>query len=133
MDGAVAIEATATSRDGGEALLRALEGMGLREGKAYKSMIFGYLPVDKLKEISKLSELRYARPYYKPATNVGAVTSQGDVALRADVARTTYGVNGAGSKGGYPVGLVQQSGWSSRRDSFPAIYQPGVQVLAEFG
>lgn len=44
--------------------------MGLREGKAYKSMVFGYLPIDKLKEVYRLSELRFARPYYKPATNV---------------------------------------------------------------
>lgn len=104
-DGTIAIEATATSRDGGEALLSALEGMGLREGKAYKSMVFGYLPIDKLREVSKLPELRFARPYYKPATNVGAVTSQGDAALRADVARTSYGVNGAGSK----VGILSDS------------------------
>jgi hypothetical protein len=133
LDGAVAIEATATSRDGGEALLRALEGMGLREGKAYKSMVFGYLPIDKLMEVSRLSELRFARPYYKPATNTGSVTSQGDVALRADVARTTYGVNGAGSKIGILSDSYNNLGGEAAGIASGDLPAGGVEVLDEFG
>ena len=32
----------------------------------------------------------------RPITHAGSITSQGDIALRADVARTTYGVDGSG-------------------------------------
>jgi hypothetical protein len=104
VDGAVAIEGVAVDQRG-DALLTQLQALGLREGVAFKSMIFGYLPIDKLDELKDVSILRYARPYYKPVNNVGKVTSQGDKSLRADVARSLYNVTGAGSK----VGVISDS------------------------
>ncbi|XWW44218.1 S8 family serine peptidase [Fibrella sp. USSR17] len=100
----IAIEAIATNKNG-QALVRKLESLGLRGGEAHKGMVFGYLPIDKLDALKDIAELRYARPYYRPETNVGAVTSQGDVALRANVARQTYNVTGAGSK----IGVISDS------------------------
>ncbi|WP_288424929.1 putative Ig domain-containing protein [uncultured Spirosoma sp.] len=104
VDGAVAIEGVAVDQRG-DALLAQLQALGLREGVAFKSMIFGYLPIDKLDELKDVSGLHYARPYYKPINNAGKVTSQGDKSLRADVARATYSVTGAGSK----VGVISDT------------------------
>ena len=104
VDEAVAIEAVATDGNG-EELLRKLQALGLRNGVFFKGMVSGYLPIDKIDDLKNVPGLQFARPAYEPQHNVGAVTSQGDKALRADVARQTYGVTGAGSK----VGIISDS------------------------
>ena len=130
VDGKIAIEAVANNGDG-QGLLNQLNALGLTEGVAYKGMIFGYMPIDKLGELKNVQSLHFARSYYKPATNTGSVTSQGDAALKADVGRTTYGVTGAGTKvgvisdsynalGGAPAGVAS--------DDLPA----GVQIIDDF-
>ena len=130
-NGAVAIEATATSLDGGNALLQSLEALGLRDGKAYKSMVFGFLPIDKLNELSKVSQLQFARPYYEPATNAGSVTSQGDVALRADLARSTYDVDGTGSKVGVLSDSYNKLGGAAAGVASGDLPAVGVEVLED--
>ncbi len=49
--------------------------------------------------------INFARPVYKPRTNAGVVTSRGDIAMRSDVARTAFGVQGQGVK----VGVISDS------------------------
>jgi nickel-dependent lactate racemase len=61
----IAIEAVANNGDG-QALLDQLKELGLTEGVAYKRIIFGYLPVDKIGELKNVSLLSFARPYYEP-------------------------------------------------------------------
>lgn len=100
----VAIEAVATDQNGG-ALLQQLLALGLQNALAYKGIVFGYLPIDQIDDLKNISTLAFARPAYKPQHNTGSVTSQGDQALKADVARTTYSVTGAGSK----VGVISDS------------------------
>ena len=131
IDGAVAIEAVASDRNG-QALLAQLQALGLRQGVAFKSMIFGYLPIDKLDQLKNISTLTYAHPFYKPDLNVGKVTSQGDKALRADIARQTYGVTGAGSK----VGVISDSynflGGAAAGVASGDLPAEGVQVLDDY-
>jgi hypothetical protein len=45
--------------------------------------------------MAALASLQFARPSYM-TTRVGSVDSQGDAAMRSDVARTTFGVDGTG-------------------------------------
>lgn len=104
-DNTIAIEAAATSEQEGESLLRALQNLGLQDGMAYKQKVSGYLPIDRLSDLKNIPSLKFAQPAYKPKHNVGSVTSQGDVALRANVARSAYGVTGAGVK----VGILSDS------------------------
>jgi hypothetical protein len=131
VDGAVAIEASASDRNG-QALLAQLQALGLRQGVAFKSMIFGYLPVDKLDQLKNISNLTYAHPYYKPDLNVGKVTSQGDKALRADIARQTLGVDGTGTK----VGVISDSynylGGAAAGVASGDLPAAGVQVLDDY-
>lgn len=100
----IAIEAIANDQNG-QALLAQLQALGLTEGNAYRSTVFGFLPLEKLADLKNVPALNYARPYYKPLTNTGLVTSQGDKALKADLARQTYNVTGVGSK----IGILSDS------------------------
>lgn len=103
-DGKIAITAVAGDADG-QALLTELQALGLTEGTVYERIVFGYLPIDKITSLKDVVTLRFARPAYRPVTNAGRVTSQGDRAMRADIARSQFGVNGAGQK----VGILSDS------------------------
>lgn len=103
-DGKIAITAVANDENG-QALLTELEALGLTEGTVYERMVFGYLPIDKLGSLKDVATLRFARPAYRPYTNAGRVTTQGDRAMRADLARQQFNVTGAGQK----VGILSDS------------------------
>lgn len=104
-DGKIAIEAAAAEGQDGNALLQQLQALGLTDGVAYDRLIFGFLPFDKIDDLKNVPSLQFARPSYKPKHNVGKVTSQGDSAMRAGIARRTYNVSGAGVK----VGVISDS------------------------
>ncbi|MBD2568872.1 S8 family serine peptidase [Anabaena lutea] len=112
----IAIEATADSDPA--QLLSDLQALGLQQVSAFGRVVSGLIPISELDKVAALSSLRLVRPAYEPitnntdtpatnvglvsspsdevVTNVGSVTSQGDVAQRSDIARSLYGVNGAG-------------------------------------
>ena len=130
MDGKIAIEAVANNDDG-QGLLNQLNALGLTGGVAYKRMIFGYLPIDKLDDLKNVSSLSYARSYYKPVNNTGSVTSQGDAALKADIARTTYSTTGAGVKVGIISDSYNRLGGAAAGIASGDLPPAGVQVLLE--
>ncbi len=101
----ISIEAFVVDGQDVQVLFQALQRLGLRDGFVYRQMVVGFLPIDKLTDLASIPSLKFARPTYKPTKNVGAVTSQGDIAMRSNIARTTYGVNGAGTK----VGVLSDS------------------------
>lgn len=101
----IALEAVAAPGWSGQALLEQLQQVGLTDGLVYNQLIFGYLPIDKLGALREVAALQAARPAYKPQLMTGAVTSQGDRAVRADVGRQNFGVTGAGVK----VGVISDS------------------------
>jgi len=49
--------------------------------------------------------VKFIQPAVKALVNTGSINSQGDTTHRADVARSTFGVNGAGVK----VGVLSDS------------------------
>jgi Subtilase family len=92
-EGLVAIDAVAS---GDVHVLQAdLEALGMQGAVAVGRIVSGHLPIAAIKGMAALASLQFARPAYA-ATNVGLVTSQGDQAMRADVARAAFGVDGAG-------------------------------------
>ncbi|MBC8154925.1 MAG: hypothetical protein H7Z72_18665, partial [Bacteroidetes bacterium] len=101
----IAIDAVANSAGEGQALLQALQALGLSKGIVSNQRVSGYLPIDRLGELRNIGVLKFARPSYKPIHTIGAVTSQGDTALRANVARSTFSVDGTGVK----VGVLSDS------------------------
>ena len=78
-----------------KALASDLEALGLEDPAVFGHMVSGRLPIPAIPALENLASLRFARPAYA-MTLVGSVTSQGDVPMRADIARSTFGVDGTG-------------------------------------
>ena len=100
-----------TAENGGTTqLLADLQALGLQKSSVFGNVISGAIPASQLSKVAALPNLGFARLSYAPITNtnqvatlldgpitnVGSVDSQGDKAQRSDLARATYGVNGAG-------------------------------------
>lgn len=76
-------------------LVQELTVLGMVNISTYGRIVSGYLPISSLELAAKIQQLNFARPAYAKAMT-GSVTSQGDVAMLSDVARTTYSVDGSG-------------------------------------
>lgn len=93
-NGSVMVEAVA--RRDGAALEKQLLRLGMTETARYGLHVAGLLPVVNLQRAASLATLRSLSAAHPPVRGVGAVTSQGDVALRADIARAANAVDGSG-------------------------------------
>jgi hypothetical protein len=82
-----------------------LTELGLTRGSQYGEVVSGLLPLEKIDEALALPNLRSMTASPRPIQHAGSITSQGDVALRADLARSTYSVDGSGVS----VGVVSDS------------------------
>src|SRR4029453_12252495 len=87
-----------------QALNADLEALGMQGAVAFGRIFSGQLPIAAIEGMAALASLQFARSAYA-TTHVGLVTSQGDKAMRADVARATFGVDGAG----VTVGVLSDS------------------------
>jgi hypothetical protein len=76
----------------------------MQQAVAFGRVVSGQLPISAIPAAAGLTSLRFAQPA-AAMTNVGLVTSQGDQAMRSNVARTTFGVDGSGVK----VGVLSDS------------------------
>lgn len=92
-DGLVVIDAIA--QDDSEQLRDELVAMGLQNPAVFGRYVSGLMPIDQVVPMGSLNSLRLARPSYA-RIRAGTVTSQGDTALNADTARTSFGVDGSG-------------------------------------
>lgn len=99
----VVIDATASDGNGAD-LLAHLNSLGLQQGSSYGSLASGLLPIDAIGQLSSLANLGTARESAM-GSSAGLVTSQADVALHTDYARTTYDVDGSGLK----IGVLSDS------------------------
>ncbi len=99
----VTIDAVAADGDGA-ALLLQLQAIGLQNGGSFKSMASGLLPVDQVDALLGIANLAHARESGW-ISNAGLVTTQADVSLHADIARTTFGFDGSGIK----IGILSDS------------------------
>ena len=101
--GRLVIDATATGQGG--VLLDDLRQLGLTNGVRYGSVVSGLLPVAAIEKAVALQSLRSVSASRRPINNAGSITSQGDTALRANVARAVHGVDGTG----VTVGVLSDS------------------------
>ena len=79
------------------ALLADLERLGLENGARSGHLVSGRLPLAAIDEAAAIASLQTLRPALW-GRGVGRVTTRGDSAMRADVARDAMGVNGSGVK-----------------------------------
>jgi hypothetical protein len=85
---------TAASGDP-EALAADLRALGAHKVTVFGRMVSSALPSDAIPSLENLDSLKFARRAYT-MRHTGSVNSQGDAAMRADVGRTTFGVDGTG-------------------------------------
>ncbi|MEZ0538951.1 cellulose binding domain-containing protein [Fibrella arboris] len=129
-DNRVAIEAVVVDGQDASTLLAQLQSLGLTEGIFEKRIVSGLLPIDKIDELKNLSALRFARPSYEPIHNIGNVTSQGDRAMKADVARQVNSVTGSGTK----IGVISDS-YNAKGGAAAGVASgdlPNVQVIDDY-
>jgi hypothetical protein len=100
----VVIDAVAHRKAEAGNLKSDLKGLGLQRASASARMVSGQLPIRAIKSMASLVRLKHARPAYA-LTNVGEVTSQGDIAMGSDNARAGFDVNGIG----VTVGVLSDS------------------------
>src|SRR5262249_4548614 len=94
----------AVAEDDAETLRAELEALGMQNAVVSGRIVSGELPVSAIAAAGDLRSLRFAREA-SAGTHAGSVTSQGDAAMHADVARTSFGVDGTGVK----VGVLSDS------------------------
>ncbi|UCG74043.1 MAG: PKD domain-containing protein [Chromatiales bacterium] len=94
--GRVLVDARATAS--GDELLADLRQLGLTQGAHAGEVVSGLLPLAALDRAVALSSLRAIAASPRPITHTGSINSQGDIALRADVARDplVHDVDGTG-------------------------------------
>jgi hypothetical protein len=94
----------AVADDDVNSLMADLVVLGMTDAVAFGRTVSGHLPISSIPALAALTGLRFAQPA-AASLNVGSVTSQGDEAMRSNVARSTFGVDGTGVK----VGVLSDS------------------------
>jgi len=125
----VQIKAVAT--EDASTLLEDLKDLGLQESASFGKVVDGSLPISAIGELGQLSSLNQARPSYKPVTNVGDVTSQADVAVNADDARSAFNVDGENVQIGVLSDSYNNLGGASDGIASGDLPSSGVTVLDE--
>ncbi len=103
VDGYVTIDAIASDRDGAS-LLKQLVAIGLEDGASFGALAGGRLPVSALAKLLDVTTLGFVSEAFAQS-NAGLVTTQADIAMKADVARATFGFTGSG----VTVGVISDS------------------------
>ena len=93
------------SLDGRNSIPEGMEEQGFQVTHCVHNVCEGYVSLTNLMGISSLPEVLSILPVYKPLTNVGKVTSEGDPAMNTDIARSTYKIAGSGKS----VGVLSDS------------------------
>jgi len=126
-DARIAIEAAS---DDPAALKNALNALRFRRASVAGNLVSGWLPLGRVGDLANLPGLRFARPALF-ATRAGSVTSQGDTAMRADIARSTYSFTGAGVKVGVLSDSFDTGTGSYSSDISTGDLPSGVQVIQD--
>jgi PKD repeat protein len=125
--GRILIEARATGSSAD--LLNDLSQLGLQNGSRYGPLVSGLLPVAAIGQAAALSSMRYVSAALPPIRNTGLVNSQGDIALRADLARSAFGVDGSGVTVGVLSDSYDTLGGAALDVSTNDLPTGGVQVI----
>ena len=72
-----------------------LVALGMQQAVAFGRIVSGQLPLSAIPAAAGLASLRFAQSA-AAMTHVGLVSSQGDHAMRSDIARNTFSVDGSG-------------------------------------
>lgn len=102
----VRVEMLAKSSANVDAIVKALNNIADANSIAvFENNISCMMPIANLPKLENISNIQLAKAVIMPKTNAGKVNGQGDKALRADIARAKFKVNGKGVK----VGILSDS------------------------
>jgi len=129
-NGFLVVDAAARSGDG-TALLQSLQELGLQFGQAFGAHVSGRLPVGALAALDGIADLAFLREV-SAFTGAGAAPNQGDAAMRSDIARQIFDVDGTGLR----IGVLSDS-YDTRNGAAADIASgdlpaQGVTVLREY-
>lgn len=99
----VLIEAFPQNRQGNA--LENLKKIGFEQIANYQGAASGWLPIRNLDKLATTAGFSQLRPVYQPTLKAGSVLSEGDQALRADISRLNFDVDGRG----ITVGILSDS------------------------
>ncbi len=102
VDDRVVIDAVASGD--AEVLKSHLVSLGMQDAVVFGRIVSGQLPISALPAAAALATLQFAQSA-AAMTKAGRVTTQGDQAMRSNVARTMFGVDGSGVR----VGVLSDS------------------------
>ena len=108
-----------------------LQALGVENISVYKHLASGLLPLSEIANVAALNGLRSVRPVLAQ-TRAGLVTSQGDIAMDADLARAGLGIDGTGATIGTLSDSYDDLGGAATdvsNNDLPG----GVTVLADLG
>ena len=111
-DGKYVLIDTTAANGNGASLLTELQALGLKNGSSFGAVASGWLPVSNIVGLAQTSNLRSASESAF-TTHTGLVTTQADTAQHNDVARSTYGVTGAGVRVGVLSDSFDTGGYST--------------------
>lgn len=94
----ILVQAFAKSVGEADDLLNSLTAMGMTRGVAFKHVVNGMLPFNKIDATMDIPSMRSISNAIRPDARVGSVTSQGDVSMGTDQLRAMAGVDGSGLK-----------------------------------
>jgi Subtilase family len=94
----------AVTRGDPQQLKATLEGLGLQHASLYSNDVGGWLPVSQLDAATQQSAVHSIRAAI-PRARAGAVTTQGDYVMNADIVRSTNSLDGTG----ITVGIISDS------------------------
>ena len=112
-----------------EKLRSDLEELGMQDIAVFGRVVSGRIPIGAIDDMAQLDSLQFAKASIS-STNAGQCTSEGDVAMRSDVARDTFGVDGSGVS----VGVMSDSYdclGGAAADVATGDLPPGISVLEE--
>jgi hypothetical protein len=124
-NGHVLIEAVAANDP--DVLETDLKRLNMQNLSRFGSHISGRVSIMALIQMARLKSLKFARPAYS-TTNAGLTTSQGDTAVRSDIGRSLFNVDGTG----ITVGTLSDSFnclGQAAADVTNGDLPPGIQVL----
>ena len=130
VDDRVVVDAVAS---GDVEILKAdLVSLGMQRAVTFGRIVSGELPILAIPAAAALASFRFAQSAVF-ITNAGAVTSQGDLSMRADVARTMFGVDGTGVKVGVLSDSYNSLGGAAADITSGDLPAAGVQVIQDSG
>jgi subtilisin family serine protease len=101
----IRVDILATSAADIPALIKLLTAKGITNISAYDNALNADINISDIGSLEEMNYIMRVKPAYKPIAKSGPVQSQADRAIRANIARSEYGVNGHGIK----IGILSDS------------------------